>query len=403
MCSMIEVDWQHQLSVDQHGDRAQRPEISAPRASDEQSRRDVELVEAINAFSQNEANGDDAGPSACPNVCAIVENASRRAQRWLTMAAMDLHEGFRDPALAEADELTGFLEAVDRMPGTQAIQRALREALDPAPGMRLLDAGCGNGLETQRRPRCMRACRSRPGPQRRAARPGAPRACSRTSVDRGQPDGDRGRSTARPDPHRARPDVPPSPEFERALDDLIALLRRRRAAGALRARLRRDDPRAPEHAGHASSRAPSMALSAGPPRAVGPRTAASPPAERGAASATSPPRRSRSASPSPGLAQDRVPDARWQLDAGMWGAWLDEQKSSSRARRVRRGVHRRGARTRDEVGFHAVRRTLTLRPSRTRVTSPSRCPARGGAVARHARHAVRRSASSPPSSAARGA
>ena len=61
---------------------------------------------------------------------------------------MDLHEGFRDPALAEADELIGFLEAVDRMPGTRAIQRALREALGPEPGMRLLDAGCGIGLET---------------------------------------------------------------------------------------------------------------------------------------------------------------------------------------------------------------------------------------------------------------
>ena len=66
------------------------------------------------------------------------------------MAAMDLHEGFRDPALAEAGELTAFLEAVDRLPGTQAVQRALRDALALAPGMRLLDAGCGIGLETQR-------------------------------------------------------------------------------------------------------------------------------------------------------------------------------------------------------------------------------------------------------------
>jgi SAM-dependent methyltransferase len=66
------------------------------------------------------------------------------------MDAMDLHQGFRDPAQADASELTAFLEAVDRLPGTQAVQRAIRDALGLRPGMRLLDAGCGIGLETRR-------------------------------------------------------------------------------------------------------------------------------------------------------------------------------------------------------------------------------------------------------------
>jgi SAM-dependent methyltransferase len=61
-----------------------------------------------------------------------------------------VHEGFADPSQAEAGELGAFLQAVDRLPGTQAVQRALREALAPASGMRLLDAGCGIGLETRR-------------------------------------------------------------------------------------------------------------------------------------------------------------------------------------------------------------------------------------------------------------
>jgi SAM-dependent methyltransferase len=61
-----------------------------------------------------------------------------------------VHEGFADPSQADAGELGAFLQAVDRLPGTQAVQRALREALAPAPGMRLLDAGCGIGLEARR-------------------------------------------------------------------------------------------------------------------------------------------------------------------------------------------------------------------------------------------------------------
>jgi ubiquinone/menaquinone biosynthesis C-methylase UbiE len=62
----------------------------------------------------------------------------------------DLHEGFRDPQEAEAAELTRFLEEVDRLPGVRGIQRAIRQAIDLAPGARMLDAGCGIGLEAVR-------------------------------------------------------------------------------------------------------------------------------------------------------------------------------------------------------------------------------------------------------------
>src|SRR5262245_17862165 len=62
----------------------------------------------------------------------------------------DLHEGFRDPERAPADDLARFLEEADRLPGIRAVRGALRGAIDPRPGMRLLDAGCGTGLETER-------------------------------------------------------------------------------------------------------------------------------------------------------------------------------------------------------------------------------------------------------------
>jgi ubiquinone/menaquinone biosynthesis C-methylase UbiE len=62
----------------------------------------------------------------------------------------DLHEGFRDARRVPADDLERFLEQADRLPGILAVQRALRRALDVRPGMRLLDAGCGIGLETAR-------------------------------------------------------------------------------------------------------------------------------------------------------------------------------------------------------------------------------------------------------------
>lgn len=63
---------------------------------------------------------------------------------------VDLHEGFRDPRRAPATELVRFLERADRLAGMRAIRSASREALDIQPGMRVLDAGCGIGLETAR-------------------------------------------------------------------------------------------------------------------------------------------------------------------------------------------------------------------------------------------------------------
>jgi SAM-dependent methyltransferase len=62
----------------------------------------------------------------------------------------DLHEGFRDPRRVAAGDLERFLEQADRLLGMRAVQQSLRRALDVRPGMRLLDAGCGIGLETAR-------------------------------------------------------------------------------------------------------------------------------------------------------------------------------------------------------------------------------------------------------------
>ncbi len=62
----------------------------------------------------------------------------------------DLHRGFHDPRHGAADDLVTFLEEADRLPGFQPVRDAMREAIDPRPGMRLLDAGCGVGLETAR-------------------------------------------------------------------------------------------------------------------------------------------------------------------------------------------------------------------------------------------------------------
>ena len=62
----------------------------------------------------------------------------------------DLHVGFRDPRRVPAGDLERFLERVDRLPGVRPIHQALRHAADPRPGMELLDAGCGIGLETAR-------------------------------------------------------------------------------------------------------------------------------------------------------------------------------------------------------------------------------------------------------------
>ena len=43
-----------------------------------------------------------------------------------------------------------FLEEANQLPGIRSIQRAMRNAVDPRPGMSLLDAGCGIGVETTR-------------------------------------------------------------------------------------------------------------------------------------------------------------------------------------------------------------------------------------------------------------
>jgi len=62
----------------------------------------------------------------------------------------DLHKGFGDPRRAPAEALVGFLEEADRLPGMEAIHRAMRAVLDLRPGARVLDAGCGVGLEAAR-------------------------------------------------------------------------------------------------------------------------------------------------------------------------------------------------------------------------------------------------------------
>jgi SAM-dependent methyltransferase len=62
----------------------------------------------------------------------------------------DLHEGFADPRTVPAGDLVRFLEEADRLPDFADVRRAMREALALRPGMRLLDAGCGIGLEAAR-------------------------------------------------------------------------------------------------------------------------------------------------------------------------------------------------------------------------------------------------------------
>jgi ubiquinone/menaquinone biosynthesis C-methylase UbiE len=64
--------------------------------------------------------------------------------------AHDLHAAFRDPRRASTRGLTDFLEDADRLPGMRTVQLAMRRAIALGPGMRLLDAGCGVGLETSR-------------------------------------------------------------------------------------------------------------------------------------------------------------------------------------------------------------------------------------------------------------
>ena len=62
----------------------------------------------------------------------------------------DLHRGFHEPRRADTRELVAFLREADRLPGVRRIHRAMRRAGALAAGMRLLDAGCGVGLEAAR-------------------------------------------------------------------------------------------------------------------------------------------------------------------------------------------------------------------------------------------------------------
>jgi SAM-dependent methyltransferase len=66
------------------------------------------------------------------------------------LRVIDLHQGFRDPRSVPPADLEHFLEEANRLPGILEIQRAMRSAIDPRPGMSVLDAGCGIGIETTR-------------------------------------------------------------------------------------------------------------------------------------------------------------------------------------------------------------------------------------------------------------
>jgi ubiquinone/menaquinone biosynthesis C-methylase UbiE len=55
-------------------------------------------------------------------------------------------DGWSNPSAGEATEMAAFLETRAAFPDQAAIDRALLDVLSPAPGERLLEAGCGSGL-----------------------------------------------------------------------------------------------------------------------------------------------------------------------------------------------------------------------------------------------------------------
>jgi SAM-dependent methyltransferase len=62
----------------------------------------------------------------------------------------DLHAGFGEPQEGISVALADFLGEVDRLPGIRAIHQAMRRQMRLRPEMRVLDAGCGTGLELAR-------------------------------------------------------------------------------------------------------------------------------------------------------------------------------------------------------------------------------------------------------------
>ena len=212
--------------------------------------------------------------------CRAGSPLTHDGRRWTSTKAS------RDPALAEADELTASSR---RRPHArhQAIQRALREALDRPRACGCSTPAAASDSRRSAWPRCIRAFGHRPGPQRRAARPRAPSTLANVEwLEADLTALELPGAQLRPDPHRARLMYLPGHAFERALDDLIALLRPGGRLALLRARLRRDDPRAREAATRSSSAPASRSRRA--PAAVG-RPTASPPAERARPGRTSPP------------------------------------------------------------------------------------------------------------------